>query len=178
VRKSSADGFAASCHGWRGWVGLRNGGEHYQPFLYRFSLAWEIIEKALPNQLQVAEAFKQDAYKDIVRIHWRERGKHNKIGSIVAISVDGGPWRLFSLLGLPDEHKGQIRFDHVSRDELELKLGEVHNFEIKETNVWQKLMWAVRATDPAARIAAWIAVWSAILGILALVIGIIALWRC
>src|SRR5207248_2474521 len=42
---------------------------------------------------------------------------------------------------------------------------------IKETNPWQKLLWAVRATDPAARIAAWIAMWSVLVGILAIVLG-------
>jgi hypothetical protein len=44
-----------------------------------------------------------------------------------------------------------------------LKVGEEHDFAIKETNAWQKLLWAVRATDPAARIAAWIAVWRGII---------------
>jgi hypothetical protein len=123
------------------------------------------------RKLKVGDAFHDDIYKDIVRIHWQERGKRNRIGAIVGISVDGDTPRFFSLRGLADEYKGQIRFDHVTRDELRLKIGDVHDFTIKETNPWQKLLWAVRATDPAARIAAWIAVWSVLIGILALVLG-------
>lgn len=128
------------------------------------------------RKLIVEESIKGDAYKDIARIHWRERGKRNRIGAIVAISVDRGPRHFFSLRGLPDEDAGKIRFDHVARTELRLKVGEEHDFAIKETSAWQKLLWAVRATDPAARIAAWIAVWSGVVAILGLVIAAIGTW--
>jgi len=128
------------------------------------------------RRLTVEDANKGDLYKDIVRIYWRERGKRNRIGAIVAISVDGGPRRFFSLRGLPDEDAGKIRFDHVARTELRLKTGEQHDFAIEETNPWQKLKWAIHATDPVARIATWIAVWSAILGIFGLILGAISVW--
>ena len=128
------------------------------------------------RHLKVGEALKGDLYKDIVRIHWQERGKSNTIGAIVGISVDGGSRHFFSLRGLSDDYKGEILFDHVARTELGLKLNEVYDFAIKETNPWQKLLWAVRATDPAARIAAWIAVWSGIIAILGLVVAIIGTW--
>jgi hypothetical protein len=124
----------------------------------------------------VHDAVKGDVYKDIVRIHWRERGELNRIGAIVSISVDDGPRHFFSLRGLPDEDKGIIRFDHVTRTELRLKIGEQHNFAIEETNAWQKLLWAIHATDPVARIATWIAVWSAILGVLGLILGALGVW--
>jgi quercetin dioxygenase-like cupin family protein len=132
------------------------------------------------RKLKVEDAFHDDIYKDIVRIHWQERGKRNRIGAIVGISVDGSTPRFFSLRGLSNKYKGEIRFDHVTRDELRLRTGDVHDFAIKETNPWQKLLWAVRATDPAARIAACIAAWSVFIGILALVlagIGVIPVIR-
>ena len=97
-------------------------------------------------------------------------------GAIVAISVDRGPRHFFSLRGLPDEDAGKIRFDHVARSELRLKIGEEHDFAIEETNPWEKLSWAVHATDPVARIATWIAVWSGIVAILGFVIAIIGVW--
>jgi hypothetical protein len=128
------------------------------------------------RKLIVQESVKGDLYKDIARIHWRQRGRRNKIGAIVAISVDGGPRHFFSLRGLPDEDEGKIRLDHVARDELRLKIGEEHDFAIEETNLREKLLWAVRATDPAARIAAWIAVWSDIIAILSLIVGAISAW--
>jgi hypothetical protein len=92
------------------------------------------MSKTEQQRLKVAEANKDDVYKDIVRIHWRERGKGNRIGSIVAISVDGSRRHFLSLRGLPDEHKGEIRMDHVTRAELHLQLGETHEFSIRETN--------------------------------------------
>jgi len=125
------------------------------------------------RRLIVEESVKGDVYKDIVRIHWRERGKRNKIGAIVAISVDGGPRRFFSLRGLPEEDAGKIRFDHVTRDELHLKTGEQHDFAIRETSAWEKVRWAVSATDPAARIAAWVAVWSGVVGIVCFILGVV-----
>jgi|SRR5205809_2577461 len=127
------------------------------------------------RKLTVEDSNKGDVYKDIVRIHWRERGTRNRIGAIVAISVDGGPRRFFSLRGLPEEDAGKIRFDHVARNELHLKTGEQHDFAIRETSAWEKLVWAIHATDPVARIATWIAVWSAILGVLGLILGILGL---
>jgi len=128
------------------------------------------------QKLEVAEAVRDDIYKDIVRIHWRQRGKGSKVGAIVAVSVDRRPEHFFSLRGLADQEQGKIRMDHVARSELHVNLNEVHEFAIRKTTVWEKLLWAVRATDPAARIAAWIAVWSGVIGILSLVIGIIGLW--
>ena len=128
------------------------------------------------RRLTVEDAIKGDVYRDVVRIHWRERGKRNRIGAIVSISVDGGPRHFFSLRGLPDDDAGKIRFDHVARTELQLKTGEQHDFAIQETTLWQKLMWAIHATDPVARIAAWIAVWSVILGTLGLILAAIGAW--
>jgi hypothetical protein len=128
------------------------------------------------RKLTVEDAIKGDVYKDIVRFHWRERAKRNRIGEIVSISVDGRPRRFFSLRGLPDEDEGKIRFDHVTRTELRLKVGEKHDFAIEETSPWQKLIWAIHATDPLARIATWIAVWSVILGVLGLLLAAIGAW--
>ena len=122
------------------------------------------------------DANKGDVYKDIARIHWRERGKRNRIGAIVAISVDCGPRHFFSLRGLADKDAGKICLDLVALSELGLKVGEEHDFAIEETNPLEKLLWAVRATDPAARIAAWIAVWSGIVAILGLIIALIGMW--
>jgi hypothetical protein len=126
--------------------------------------------------LEVADAIHGDAYKDIARIHWTERGgKRNRIGSIVAIRVDDGPRHFFSLRGLGDEDRGKIRFDFVARQTLKLDTGTTHDFTIEEANPWQKLKWALHATDPVVRIATWIALWSGVLAIIGVVIAIIGL---
>jgi hypothetical protein len=128
-------------------------------------------------ELEVADALDGDAYKDIARIHWTERGaKRNRIGSIVAIRVDGGPRHFFSLRGLGDKDLGKIRFDFVARQTLKLDKGAKYDFAIEEANLWQKLKWALHATDPVARIATWIALWSGIFAILGLILGVIGAW--
>jgi hypothetical protein len=122
------------------------------------------IEK---RTLIVADSIPGDVYKDIARIHWTERGfKRNRIGSIVSIRVDGGPRHFFSLRGLDDADIGKIRFDFVALKSLKLDKGSTHDFTIEEANPWQKLKWALNATDPVARIATWIALWSGVLGII------------
>ncbi len=129
------------------------------------------------RKLTVEDSIKGDVYKDIARIHWTERGaKRNRIGSIVAIRVDDGPRHLFSLRGLDNQDLGKIRFDFVARQALKLDIGTTHDFTIEEANPWQKLRWALHATDPVARIATWIALWSVVLAVIGLVIAVIGLW--
>lgn len=125
------------------------------------------------RSLKVEDSIHGDAYKDIARIHWTERGaKRNRIGSIVAIRVDDGPRHLFSLRGLGDEDVGKIRFDFIGCQMLGLKVGTTRNFTIEEASPWQKLRWALHATDPVARIATWIALWSGVLAIIGLLLGL------
>jgi hypothetical protein len=69
--------------------------------------------------LTVEDAIKGDVYKDIVRIHWRERGKRNRIGAIVSISVDGGPRHFFLCEAFQTRMPGKsdsITFLALSRD--------------------------------------------------------------
>jgi hypothetical protein len=126
--------------------------------------------------LRVTEAVKEDVYKDIARIHWDERGRDNHVGAIVSIKVDGGRKKYFSLRGLGNDRFGEIALDHVARTELKLELNDRHEFTIEETSAWEKLKWAVKANDPTARIAVWIAVWSGIVGIAGLVLALIGLY--
>ncbi len=122
--------------------------------------------------LIVDDSLQGDVYKDIARIHWKERGaKRNRIGSIVAIRVDNGPRHFFSLRGLDNKDLGKIRFDFVARQALKLEIGTTHDFTIQEANPLQKLKWALHATDPVARIATWIALWSLILGLAGLALA-------
>ena len=127
--------------------------------------------------LIVEDSIPGDVYKDIARIHWKERGaRRNRIGSIVAIRVGDGPRHFFSLRGLDNKDLGKIRFDFVARQALKLEMGTTHDFTIEEANPWEKLKWALHATDPVARIATWIALWSGVLAVIGLFFAIIGLW--
>jgi hypothetical protein len=66
----------------------------------RITVVSQAMKPIESQRLKVAEANKEDLYKDIVRIHWRERGKGNHIGAIVGISVDGRPKQFFFSPGL------------------------------------------------------------------------------
>src|SRR5262249_35969561 len=82
----------------------------------------------------------------------------------------------FSLRGLDNKDLGKIRFDFVARQALKVDIGTTHDFTIEEANPWQKLKWALHATDPVARIATWIALWSGILGVLGFILGAVGVW--
>jgi hypothetical protein len=99
-------------------------------------------------------------------------GLNHRAKLSVLVTVDDGTEHFFSLRGLPDNDEGKIRFDHVARSELRLDLGQFYEFAIRRASLREKVLWAMRATDPAARIAVCIAVWSGIVA----VIGLIGLW--
>src|ERR1051326_7413361 len=130
--------------------------------------------KRVSVDLQVHEALHDEVYKDIIRVYWEHRGDL-EVNSIVKVIVnDSGP-RYFAIRGLNPDKRDNVYLDWLGRRRLgELQLGEVYRFNISSTNPWEKLKWACLASDPASRIAAWIAVWSAVLGILGLVLGIIS----
>ena len=133
--------------------------------------------KTVTARLRVSEALAVDEYKDIARVHWEQRGRPSiKIGRIVKLTVVGGKPRIVAIRGLADKDKGKIRLDFVNRDEMKLNLDQEYEFEIQTTGIWEKLVWACTATDPAARIAAWIAVISGVFGVLGLVLGIIGVY--
>src|SRR5205809_905799 len=116
------------------------------------------MKRLVKVRLRVAETFGADEYKDIARVHWEQRGKPSiKIGRIVKLSIVGGESRIVAIRGLDDKDKGKIRLDFVNRNEMKLKLDEEYDFEIRSTGLWDKLVWACTATEPGARIAAWIA---------------------
>src|SRR5205823_4111110 len=109
--------------------------------------------------------------------HWEQRGKPSiKIGRIVKLSIVGGESRIVAIRGLDDKDKGKIRLDFVNRNEMKLKLDEEYDFEIRSTGLWDKLVWACTATEPGARIAAWIAVISGVIGIVGLVLAMVGLY--
>jgi hypothetical protein len=130
-------------------------------------------------KLRVQDAVRDDDYKDIARVHWHHRGQPStKVGTLVKVSYFRGDeriTRIFSIRGLGDKDEANIRIDHVNRNEMRLKLDETHEFTIETTHWWEKLRWACTATDPGARIAAWIAVWSGILGIIGVILGAVGI---
>jgi hypothetical protein len=129
--------------------------------------------KSVTKELQVHEAVHDEVYKDIVRVFWKHR-EGLEVNSIVKVTANGRGPRYFAIRGLDPKDENHIFIDWLGRQRFgNLEVGKVYEFTISSTSPWEKLKWACLASDPASRIAAWIAVWSAIIGVLGVVLGII-----
>jgi hypothetical protein len=132
--------------------------------------------KPVEHQLLVKAGLREDAYKDTIRVHRDVLGKV-KVGGIAKVRVDGSTAHILAIRGLSDRRRGEILIDAITRDQLGVEKGTIRRFSFDRSNPLEKLTWACQATDPGARIAAWIAVWSGILGILGIFIGIYPLLK-
>jgi hypothetical protein len=125
--------------------------------------------------LTVKEARIYDVNKDIARVHKDERNELRN-GEIARISVNGRS-TLVVVRGIEDEHRGEILLDEETRNRLQVKRGDQHDFFFSRVGMISKIRWAYHATDPMARISVGIALWlggiSVSLGLLGVVV---ALW--
>lgn len=122
-------------------------------------------------QLTVHQAYDFDNYKDIIRIHKSRRGQIHS-GHLVRVSVRDGKSTIAAVRGLDPGEEDWIRLDLAMRRRLGVELGGPYDFTVRRANPWEALQWATKATDPAARIATWIAIWSGIIGTLLGVLGL------
>jgi hypothetical protein len=127
--------------------------------------------------LTVQPGVQADEYRDIVRIHHDDRSGIPS-GTLIKIAVHSGAdrrQRIFAVRGLRNANRGQIRLDSPNQDNLNVELNKTYPLEIAETSLLDKLHWVTCATDPAIRVAAWLAIWSGIIGILGFVVGIVGI---
>ena len=122
------------------------------------------------HRLLVKAGLREDVYKDTIRVHRDVLGKV-KVGGVARVRVDGGQAHILAVRGLTDRRRGEALLDAITRDQLGVEKDTTYRFTFEPTNPREKLKWACQATDPGARIAAWIAVWSGILGIIGIVLG-------
>jgi hypothetical protein len=123
-------------------------------------------------KLTVKPAYDFDNYKDTIRIHSAYRSGL-KSGRMAKVSVVGGLNTIVAVRGLDDADRESIRMDLETRRRLQVSLQKEYDFTIKRIWPWQAVMWACRSSDPALRVATWIAVLSFALGVLSIVISII-----
>jgi hypothetical protein len=127
-------------------------------------------------KLRVHDAYKDDVYKDTIRVH-RSGRNEIKTGTIVRVTVeDTGERSLVVIRGLGNNEKGQIFLDLETRRRLGVEVGDEQAFSF--TPVWfvGQILWAYRATEPSVRVGTWPAVWSAFLamalGLVGLLVGV------
>lgn len=123
-------------------------------------------------ELTVRQAKYDDVYTDIVRVNKDNRNGVRE-GRICRVSILGGESGLFAVRGLPDKDGAIIRLDEVGRDKLNLKEGDRCRFTFDEADYFDAIRWACRASDPAARIAVWIALVFGLSGLAFGIVGVI-----
>jgi hypothetical protein len=127
------------------------------------------------RKLRVYPLWREDVFKDIVRIPKQDRGGIRE-GSICTISTNGHTKQLI-VRGLEETLNGGIMLDKITRDAMgNLQEGISYDFTIKQTGIWGHIKWACTVADRGARISAWIGVISVGLGVLGLLLGGVGLW--
>jgi hypothetical protein len=72
-----------------------------------------------------------------------------------------------------DQFEFKIGMDFLGYQKLHLTPGKIYEFKFERAGFRDRLTWARESSDPGARIAIWIAYWSAIVGLLGFVLGLI-----
>ena len=125
-------------------------------------------------RLTVKSARDEDVYKDIARINKNDRGALPS-GRIYMLSVNGRA-KYFIVRGVSNEQPGTILLDDISREVLNVRLGQAYDFLIERAGPIGQVRWACAVADPAGRIAAVLGVWSMVLSVVGVVLGIWAVW--
>ncbi len=123
-------------------------------------------------RLMVQPAEQADYYKDMARVHSMYRGGLTS-GTLARITVENGGTTIVAVRGLDSGEEELFRADLETRRRLKIKPGVQYEFTIRAATYKECLQWAIRASDPAARVATWIALWSFGIGIVLGVIGLL-----
>jgi hypothetical protein len=126
-------------------------------------------------QLTVCKARSEDVYKDMVRIHGDNRrdnqGRPVPEGKVCQLTCRTQSAYAIVRGAGDSENKTEIAIDERQRELLGVQPGETCEFRIRKCGPWGEFRWAWRASDPAYRVAARLAVLSVGLGLLGLVLG-------
>jgi len=128
----------------------------------------------MDGKLTVHQLRYVDVYTNAIRVHEDERNGVRE-SKICKVSVNGVS-DFFAMRGLPDKERGSVRLDEIGRDRLKVKRGERLSFTFREACAFEALCWAAKTSQPGARIATWIAIWSGVFGIVGLGLGVWAIW--
>jgi hypothetical protein len=127
-------------------------------------------------KLTILEAYDEDVYKDMARIHISLRSGIRR-GGLARIAVNGGRSEILAVRGIEREKRDFIRLDFEVRDRLGVRLDHEYDFSIQPTSPFEQITWACRSSEPALRVATWIAIWSAVLGVIGITISVLPLLR-
>ena len=121
-------------------------------------------------KLTVQSARDEDVYKDTVRLTAGDRPSI-RAGAIGKVTVNGRS-KSFVVRGMGSGQRGTVLMDDVGREALALEIGQEYEFKIRPAGVIGQMRWACAVVDPAGRIAAVLGVWSMVLSVVGVVLGI------
>lgn len=142
----------------------------------------------MSTQLVVRKASKDETYQDMVRIPEDSRkdwtGKPVDEGEICSIALDraGGRSTLVIVRGVSSpEATGVIQIDEVTRRRIGLTKEDVENqealpFVIQRAGTLGQIRWAWTASNPSYRVPARVAVLSAALTVIGVILAAIAIF--
>jgi hypothetical protein len=122
--------------------------------------------------LTVLGAYDHDVYKDMARIHISHRGPVKRNG-LARVAVTGGKPVVLVLRGMEPIKRDYIRLDIEVRERLNVVENSCYDFIVEPASAFDHLIWAMKSSEPALRIATAIAIWSFGLGILGVVLGVV-----
>lgn len=123
-----------------------------------------------PVELEVANVVRDDVMNDLVRVHLKYR-PFSRAGQVIVIKCNGKKLRL-AARGPKAGQSDKIGLDSEARSSLGLKPGDKVWFEFCEACFWDEWLWAWSATDAMPRVAARLGLFSILLGLLGLGLGI------
>ena len=125
--------------------------------------------------LKIVELSSADVFEDMVRVHQSHRPEV-PAGRILWMK-HGRRRRLLAARGSHHNTVGQAAIDLKTRRELRIpRYGEVVEITFEKANWAWSVVWACTASNPIARIAAWLGVVSVMLGLLGVALGVWSLY--
>jgi hypothetical protein len=126
-------------------------------------------------KLEVKQAAREDVFGDIVRVHFEHRPETNA-GELTRVWVEDRYVVAVARGTNSTEKTNTIWIDSALRSRLRVKENTKYDFRFQKADFWDELYWALNTTEPVPRIAARLAVLSAILGAFGLALGAVSLW--
>jgi len=105
-----------------------------------------------------------------VRLHKTHRNGIPRYGIAKIVNTANSKHVVAILLG--HEDAGSVYLDYDARDSLDVAKGQKLQFTVSSTSLLRRLWWYLTINDPIIRIPAWLAVWSVVLGIAGIGLGL------
>jgi hypothetical protein len=156
-------------------AGLPNASRPCNRILVECSETWRSSEGKLDVSKLVVKGVERREWGALrVRLHHSHRDSISRYGIAKITNVDNGQAAVAIILGHDDTEN--IFMDYDTREALGVKKGETLDFSIEKACLPRSLWWYLTIKDPLVRIPAWLAVWSIVLGVAGIALGLASMY--